>query len=78
MEEVGSYQAKARLAELLDKVAQGESIVITRNGQPAAVLCAPPRARSSTVEATIADLRTFRERHTLGMDLKTAIEEGRR
>ena len=33
-------QAKARLSELLDKVAGGEEIVITRHGRPAAHLSA--------------------------------------
>lgn len=78
MEQVGSYEAKAHLAELLDKVEQGESILITRNGRAAALLSPPPRTRSSTVEQTIADLREFGKRYTLGMDLRAAIEEGRR
>jgi prevent-host-death family protein len=78
MEQVGSYEAKAHLAELLDKVERGESILITRNGRPAALLSPPPRSRSSTVEQTIADLREFGKRYTLRMDLRTAIEAGRR
>jgi prevent-host-death family protein len=33
-------EAKTKLSELLDKVAAGEEIVITRNGRPAARLAA--------------------------------------
>jgi prevent-host-death family protein len=35
---VSLAQAKARLSELLDKVRDGESIVITRHGKPVAQL----------------------------------------
>ncbi|MDR3538282.1 MAG: type II toxin-antitoxin system prevent-host-death family antitoxin [Acetobacteraceae bacterium] len=33
---VGAYDAKAKLSELLDRVEQGEQIVITRHGKPVA------------------------------------------
>ena len=78
MEQIGSYEAKAHLAELLDKVERGESILITRNGRAAALLTPPPGGRSSTIEQAIVEIRAFAKRHTLGMDLRTAIEEGRR
>ncbi len=35
---IGAYDAKARLSELLDRVARGEQIVITRHGKPVARL----------------------------------------
>jgi prevent-host-death family protein len=38
MASVGSFEAKTHLAELLDRVARGEKITITRHGIPAAVL----------------------------------------
>ncbi len=78
MERIGSYEAKAHLAELLDKVERGESILITRNGRVAALLSPPPGGRSGTIDQTIAELRAFAKGRTLGMDLRTAIEEGRR
>lgn len=37
---VGSFEAKTKLAELLDKVAAGESVTITRRGKPVAQLIA--------------------------------------
>lgn len=38
METVGSFEAKTKLAELLDKVEAGESITITRHGKAVARL----------------------------------------
>ena len=38
MTTVGSFEAKTKLAELLDKVEAGETITITRRGKPVAKL----------------------------------------
>jgi prevent-host-death family protein len=35
---VGSFEAKTKLAELLDKVEAGETVTITRHGKPVAKL----------------------------------------
>jgi prevent-host-death family protein len=35
---VGAFEAKTKLSELLDKVEQGEEIIITRRGNPVARL----------------------------------------
>lgn len=78
MERVGAYLAKTHLAELLDRVARGESILITRNGKAAALLSPPPRGRVSTLDQTISELQAFGKKHTLGMDLRSAMEQGRR
>jgi prevent-host-death family protein len=44
MAEVGVHEAKSTLSELLRRVADGEEIVITRSGQPVALLVPVPRA----------------------------------
>jgi prevent-host-death family protein len=78
MPEVGAYEAKTHLSELLERVSKGERIVITKHGTPVAVL-APisDRELRPTLEV-IADLRDFREGHTLGdHSLREMIEEGR-
>jgi prevent-host-death family protein len=49
---VNLSEAKARLGELLDKVAAGEEVVITRHGRPA--------ARISAVKQPFPDLSAFR------------------
>jgi prevent-host-death family protein len=38
MTEIGAFEAKNKLSELLDRVERGEQIVITRRGKPVAVL----------------------------------------
>lgn len=38
MSSVGSFEAKTKLAELLDRVEAGETVVITRRGRPVAQL----------------------------------------
>lgn len=45
--EVGVHQAKTTLSKLLRRVAAGEEVVITRDGEPVARLVAvrPPRRR---------------------------------
>jgi prevent-host-death family protein len=43
MVEVGVHEAKSTLSELLRRVAAGEEVIITRSGEPVAVLVPPPR-----------------------------------
>ena len=38
MTRVGSFEAKTKLSELLDKVEAGETVTITRHGKPVAQL----------------------------------------
>lgn len=63
---VGAYEAKTHLAQLLDRVAQGERIVITRHGKPAAVLA--PLTEEVPVDPadSVAALRAFRRGRILG------------
>lgn len=60
MREVGAFDAKNRLGQLLDLVEQGEEITITRHGRPVARLV-PPAGRVNRDEARAA-LRRIRER----------------
>ena len=79
MRRIGAYEAKTHLPRLLDEVANGEAITITKHGVAIAVLgpASPPSALS-TREA-IAGLRTFRRVHSLaGVSIRELIDEGRR
>lgn len=78
MDTIGSYDAKAKLAELLDRVAEGQSILITRNGRPAAWLKPAPGGRQRPLEDVVRDLRTFNRGRRLGSSLRAAINDGRR
>ena len=76
-------EAKARFAELLDRVESGEEITVTRRGKPVARLVR--EKRKLTVEERLQahhDWIAYRNLHkpTLGPDLtiKQLINEGRR
>jgi prevent-host-death family protein len=56
MIEIGVYEAKARFSELLDKVEQGETVVVTRHGRPIARLVADEAARRAKVRETIEQM----------------------
>jgi prevent-host-death family protein len=80
METVGAYEAKTHLPKLLDRVARGEEIRITRNGRPVARLVPETTEESPDIKAVIAEIREFRKGRRLGDDLtiRQLVEEGRR
>lgn len=78
MKRIGAYEAKTNLARLLDEVAAGATITITKHGVPVAVLT-PPGSDRRAAGAAAAGLRAFRAKHRLGgVTLRELIEEGRR
>lgn len=79
MRRVGSYDAKTHLPRLLDEVARGETITITKHGVPVAVLAPISADRAISAPEAIAGLRAFRAEHPLGgVTLRELIDEGRR
>lgn len=79
MKTVGSYEAKTHLPRLLEEVAKGEEITITKHGVPVAVLVPPPGARRRSVGEVIEEIKEFRKGKTLGgLKIEDLIEEGRR
>lgn len=79
MASVGAYDAKTRLAELLDRVEKGEQITITRHGVPVAVLVPVEPPRSMTVSEAIADIKALRVGKRLdGLSIRDLVNEGRR
>jgi prevent-host-death family protein len=78
METVGAYEAKTHLPKLLERVAKGERITITKHGVPVAVLQPPDSGRTQDPKKVIMQIRSFRKRHKLGsVSLKRMIDEGR-
>ncbi len=79
---IGAYDAKTRLAQLLDRVAAGEQFVITRHGRPVARLIpepgGPDRARARAAVAGIAALRQGIAARLSDTALRALREEGRR
>ena len=61
MREIQASAAKAQLAELLDQVERGETVVITRHGKPVARLVPDPSQRQRDIEQAIADIKEMRK-----------------
>ena len=80
METIGSFEAKTHLASLLDRVAKGESITITRHGVPAAMLIPVGDAeRKLTHMEIVGGLRALRKRVKPGkMSVRELVNQGRR
>jgi len=79
MIEVGSYEAKTHLARLLDKVARGERITITRHGVPVAMLVPIEGKSKMSRQEAVEAMRAFRKGHRLdGLTIREMVEEGRK
>ena len=79
MRRIGAYEAKTHLPRLLDEVAQGEAITITKHGVAVAVLAPAYTQPTMTAAQAIAGLRAFRSDHRLdGLSIRELIDEGRR
>lgn len=80
MQTIGAYEAKVHLSQLLDKVANGKTITITRHGVPVAVLIPPPTQEQPDVGSVIEALRQFRQgvKPLAGLSVRAMIEDGRR
>ena len=76
--EVGIFEAKTRLSELVDQVAtNGEEVVITKRGRPVARLL-PTASEESAVEGALALLLAAREASVAGTgSLRDLINDGR-
>jgi antitoxin (DNA-binding transcriptional repressor) of toxin-antitoxin stability system len=61
MEHLTISEARARLPEILDRVATGEEITITRHGRAAAVVLRPDAVRARRGEAVLDDARRIQE-----------------
>ncbi|HRW59797.1 MAG TPA: type II toxin-antitoxin system prevent-host-death family antitoxin [Defluviicoccus sp.] len=80
MRAVQASDAKARLAQLLDDVERGETIIITRHGRAIARIVPDAGRRQEEVDAAIETIKGLRKRTgkvTLD-DLLSARHEGHR
>lgn len=76
--EIGVFEAKTRLSELVEQIARGgESVLITKRGKPAARLV-PVDASGSTVADVLALLLAARQASRAGdRTLRELIDDGR-
>jgi prevent-host-death family protein len=87
MTTVTALEAKTRFGKLLQRVARGEEIVITRHEKPVARLVPEGRRKLSRVQQAVNDLRGIQRRihaRTKGKatlsdkEVRAAIDAGRR
>jgi prevent-host-death family protein len=85
MATVTAFEAKTRFGELLDRVARGEEVVITRHDKPVARIVPEGRPAAREVQAAVAGLRALRTRirqrdrkPLSASQVRAAIETGRR
>jgi prevent-host-death family protein len=64
---VGAFEAKTHLSSLLDRVADGEEMVITKQGKPVARLVSAARVDRERVNDAFEKLKLLRKRTTLGV-----------
>jgi prevent-host-death family protein len=78
MLQVGAYEAKTRLSQLIDQAAKGEEIIITKHGVPVAALVPIAGSRKPDPKTVVAAIKEFRQGRRLeGVSLRLMIEEGR-
>ena len=79
MREIGAFEAKNKLGTLLDWVANGEEVLITRHGKAVARLVpADASADRTKAKQAAASIRARRVGVTLGgLRIKDLVDEGR-
>jgi prevent-host-death family protein len=84
MAKVTAFEAKTRFGELLERVAKGEEVVITRHDKPVARLIPEGAQRLDEVRRSVQGLRDLQQRirhrskaRLSSGEVRSAIEEGR-
>jgi prevent-host-death family protein len=77
--EIGAYEAKTKLPELLRQVQAGKRFTITNRGKPVAELGPPPGQQKPDAKAAIDAFQAFRKANPVRqkVNIKELIEEGR-
>jgi len=78
MTTIGAYEAKTHFSQLIERVARGERIIITRHNTPVAALQQVSPRPTASPEQVIAQLKAFRRRYRLnGLSVQEMKEAGR-
>lgn len=86
MKTISAFEAKTHMGQLLDRVANGEEIVITRHDKPVARLVPEGRASDEDLRETVTGMRHLRakiaarkgSRRLSDGEIRSAVGEGRR
>ncbi len=74
--EIGSYEAKTKLPEILRRVEAGEAFTITKNGKPIADLLPSRSTRRMKTEAAITNMMKAKKRKMPYRLIKELKESG--
>lgn len=84
MATVTAFEAKTRFGELLERVAKGEEVVITRHDRPVARLVPEGARRHDDVRRSVEGLRDLQQRirrrskaRLTAREVRAAIDQGR-
>ena len=77
--EIGAYEAKTKLPELLRQVQAGKRFTITNRGKPVAELGPPTTSTRPNARAAIDAFQAYRKANPVRreVNIKAFIEEGR-
>ena len=75
---LGAFEAKTHLSSLLDRVAQGEEVVITKRGKPVARLVPIEKPPQRDLDKVVARLLELRAQSRPGPGWKELRDAGRR
>lgn len=82
MDTIGAFEAKTHLSALLERVAKGETITITKHGVPAAVLAPVERSTGRpglSHKEIVAGMRALRRQvRPDTVSVREMVEQGRR
>ena len=79
MDMIGLFDAKTHLSALVQRVAQGEEITITKHGVPVALLVPAANRRKKDPKKVAQRIRALRRGARLeGVTVRQLLEEGRR
>ena len=74
---VGTFEAKNRFSELIDRVSRGGEVTITRHDKPVAKLVSAV-AKSADRQSAVDDWLAMRKNYRLnGLSVRELIEDGR-
>ncbi len=76
--EIGSYDAKTKLPEILRKVANGEAFTITNRGKPIADLIPCRSGAHAKTEVAISNILNARKHKLSDQALKDLMESGQK
>ena len=74
MKSIGSYEAKTNLPKLLERVAKGEKITITKHGVPVATLQGADGSKKTPAREIIEQLKQFRAGNRLARPAARALD----